>query len=69
MKKIILCGSMKVKENLIEIAKKLEEMGYTVELPVECMNAEPKEIASRAHFNRISKDSTDAVLIVNSPKN
>lgn len=68
MKIIVLCGSMKVKENILEIAKKLEEMGYTVELPVECMRGEPKEIASRAHFNRIAQESTDAVLVVNSTK-
>lgn len=67
--KIVLCGSMKVKESIIEIAKKLENMGHIIELPEECMRNEPKETASRAHFNCIASPKTDAILVVNTPKN
>ena len=45
--------------------RKLEDMGFSVLLPVECINGEPKEIASRAHFNRIISEDTDAILVVN----
>lgn len=66
---IVICGSMKFKEDIIAIGKKLEEMGHTVKLPIECINGEPKEIASRAHFNRIVSEDTEAILVVNQEKN
>ena len=65
---VVLCGSMKFKEDIINIGKKLEDMGYSVLLPVECINGEPKEIASRAHFNRIISEDTEAILVVNNEK-
>ena len=37
MKNIVICGSMKVKDRIIEISKELEKKGYNVLLPVECM--------------------------------
>lgn len=66
---IVLCGSMKVKEELLKIKEKLEKKNYEVLLPIECMQGLPKEIASRAHFNRIQDQKTDIVLIVNATKN
>ena len=66
---IVLCGSMKVKEKIIEVAKELEKMGYNVLLPVECMQGLEKVIASRAHFDRISNPENDTILIVNETKN
>ena len=69
MKIVVLCGSMKFKDDIINIGKKLEDMGFSVLLPVECINGEPKEIASRAHFNRIISEDTDAILVVNQTKN
>lgn len=66
---VVLCGSMKFKEDIIKIGKQLEEIGHTVKLPVECINGEPKEIASRAHFNRIISEDTEAILVVNNDKN
>lgn len=68
MKTIVLCGSMKFKDSIIEIGKKLEELGYEVKLPVECMEGRLKEIASRAHFARIQAEDTDAILVVNKDK-
>ena len=62
--KIVLCGSMKVKDKILEVASKLESMGYDVLLPKECMEGLPKEIASFKHFERIEKRA-DKVLIVN----
>ena len=67
--RIVLCGSMKFKEDIITIGKKLEEMGHIVKLPIECINGENKEIASRAHFNRIVSEDTEAILVVNNEKN
>lgn len=69
MRNIVLCGSMKVKDKILEVAKELENMGNNVLLPVECMQGLPKEIASRAHFDRIANKDNDTILIVNSTKN
>ncbi len=69
MKKIVLCGSMKVKDKILETKKFLEAKGYHVLLPVECMEGLPKEIASRAHFKRIEDPNNQIILIVNATKN
>lgn len=66
---IVLCGSMKVKEDIIKIKEKLEKKNYKVFLPIECMQGLPKEIASRAHFKRIQDPKNEIVLIVNTTKN
>lgn len=68
MKNIVLCGSMKVKDKMIEIANKLNEMGYNALLPVECIEGLPKTIASRAHFNRIIDKNNEIILVVNEEK-
>ncbi len=69
MTNIVLCGSMKVKDKMLEVANQLEEKGYNVLLPVECMKGLDKIIASRAHLDRICNPDTDIVLIVNATKN
>ena len=69
MKNIVLCGSMKVKDKIIEVSKKLEEMGYNVLLPIECMQGIDKIIASRAHMDRVVDSNNEIILIVNEPKN
>ena len=66
---VVLCGSMKVKQDIIKIKEALEKRDYEVLLPIECMQGLPKEIASRAHFDRIQDKKTDIVLIVNATKN
>ncbi len=68
MKNIVLCGSMKVKDKIIEVSKELESMGYNAILPTECMQGLPKDISSRAHFDRIANSDNDTVLIINSTK-
>lgn len=69
MKNIVLCGSMKVKDKILEVEAKLKDMGYNVLLPKECMEGLPKVVASRAHFERIVNLENDTVLIVNATKN
>lgn len=69
MKNIVLCGSMKVKDKIIEISKELEEKGYNVLLPVECMQGIDKIIASRAHLDRVVDPNNEIILIVNETKN
>lgn len=69
MTNIVLCGSMKVKDKILEVANQLEEKGYNVLLPVECMKGLDKIIASRAHLDRICNPDIDIVLIVNATKN
>ena len=52
MKNFVLCGSMKFKEDIISIGQKIEDMGFKVLLPVECINGEPKEIAFAFFHNK-----------------
>lgn len=66
---IVLCGSMKFKGNIISLKDELEALGHVVKLPIECINGEPKIMASRAHFNRIVDEETDAIVVVNQNKN
>lgn len=69
MKNIVLCGSMKVKDKIVEIGKILEKKGYNVLLPVECMQGIDKIIASRAHLERVINSENKIILIVNEKKN
>lgn len=69
MKNIVLCGSMKVKDKIVEIGNILTDMGYNVLLPVECMQGLDKLIASRAHLDRIVNPENELILIVNETKN
>lgn len=69
VKNIVLCGSMKVKDKIIEIEQLLKKEGYNTLLPKECMEGLPKVVASRAHFNRIVAPENDTILIVNATKN
>lgn len=69
MKNIVLCGSMKVLSKIYEVRKLLQEMGYNVLLPKECIEGLPKVIASRAHFDRIVDPQNEIILIVNEIKN
>ncbi len=68
-KNIVICGSMKLKEDILLVGRRLEEKGYNVLYPVECMEGKPKIIASKAHFNRIADRENDTILIVNNTKN
>ena len=69
MKNIVLCGSMKVKDKIMDVNNELVSLGFNVLLPKECMEGLPKEIASRKHFDRISDKNNNYVLVVNVPKN
>ena len=69
MNNIVLCGSMKVKDKIIECSKELEKIGYHVELPIECMQGLDKIIASRAHLDRVIDSKNEIILIVNETKN
>ena len=69
MKNVVLCGSMKIVNKIVEIGDELEKKGFNVLLPKECMEGLPKKIASRAHFDRIVDKNNEIVLIVNDTKN
>ncbi len=69
MKNIILCGSMKVKDKILEIAKTLEKDGYNVLIPRECFEDLDKATASRIHFDKICDSNNEIVLVVNATKN
>ena len=67
--RIVLCGSMKVKESIFKIAKILEEKGNEVIVPKEFIVNMEKRDASIRHFDEINKKDTDIVLAVNETKN
>ena len=68
-KNVVLCGSMKFKNEIIKISERLKGLGYNVLLPEECIRGEEKLIASRAHFNRIVDPNNGVLVIVNATKN
>lgn len=69
MKNIVLSGSMQVKEEILKIAKMLQNYDVNVLLPTECMEGKPKIEASKAHFNRIIDKNNEIVLVINATKN
>ena len=68
MKNIVLCGSMKVKDEILAVADQLKELGYEAQLPIECMEGQPKVLASRAHMERVINPDNHFILIVNAKK-
>lgn len=68
MKNIVLCGSMKVKDKMLDVKDRLEKIGFNVLLPKECMEGLPKEIASRKHFERIIDKANEYILVINVKK-
>ena len=66
---IVLCGSMKIKDKIFEVKDELEKKGFNVLLPEECIKGLPKEIASRAHLDRVINKNNPTILIVNDTKN
>lgn len=66
--RIVLCGSMKIKERINELGWHLKSLGHTVWMPNENMTSLPKRLQSRTHFDRITSDSWDAILVVNEEK-
>ena len=68
-KNVVLCGSMRFKNEIVKISERLKGLGFNVLLPEECMRGEDKLIASRAHFDRIVNPNNGVMLIVNATKN
>lgn len=66
---IVICGSMKVKDDILKTALVLQSRGYDVLLPEECMRGEVKIVVSRAHFDRIVNPENKVILIANVEKN
>ena len=66
MKNIVLCGSMKVKDKILEVKEELENKGYNVLIPKECMEGLPKVLASRKHLERVNDPKNSYILVVNS---
>jgi hypothetical protein len=59
---------MKVKDQILDVAAQLKKLEYRPLLPIECMNGEPKAVASRAHMDRIVDKNNPYILIVNAKK-
>ena len=69
MSRIVLCGSMKLKEKIFEIEKYLKNKGYEVVTPKEFRAEMTKADASKLHFDEITNEKTDIVLAINGTKN
>lgn len=69
MKRIVLCGSMKLKEKIFGVEEYLKNKGYEVVVPKEFRVEMTKEEASKLHFDEIANEKTDIVLAVNVTKN
>lgn len=70
MKRIVLSGSMKFREEIIDIAEKVKQItNAQVIIPKECIQIDmPKKEASKLHFDEIINNNTDAILVVNCNK-
>ena len=66
MKNIVLCGSMKVKDKILEVKEELGNKEYNVLIPKECMEGLPKVLASRKHLERVIDPKNSYILVVNS---
>ena len=69
MKRIVLCGSMKLKEKIFEIEEYLKNKGYEVVSPKEFRVEMTRIDLSKMHFDEIANENTDIVLAVNVTKN
>ena len=69
MKRIVLCGSMKLKEKIFEVEEYLKNKGYEVVTPKEFRVKMTKGDATKLHFDEITNENTDIVLAVNVTKN
>ena len=69
MKRIVLCGSMKLKEKIFEVEEYLKNKGYEVVTPKEFRVKMTKGDAAKLHFDEITNEKTDIVLAVNVTKN
>ena len=69
MKRIVLCGSMKLKEKIFEKEKILKNKGYEVVTPKEFKVEMTKGDATKLHFDEITNEKTNIVLAVNVTKN
>lgn len=61
---IVLCGSMKIKDQIVALSEELIARGYDAIVPAEIHDEMTKADASHRHFDRIIKDA-DAILVVN----
>lgn len=70
MKRIVLSGSMKFREEIIDIAEKVKQItNAQVIIPKECIQIDmPKKEASKLHFDEIINNNTDAILVINCNK-
>ena len=69
MQRIVMCGSMKNKENMCKYADYLRDKGYEVVTPKEFKVEMSKIDSSQLHFNEIANQNTDIILAANDTKN
>ena len=68
MKRIVLCGSRRFKDNIISLGEALKNKGYEVVVPREFIIPMSKKDHSMLHFSEIANEKTDCILVVNEDK-
>lgn len=68
MKRVVLCGSKRFKDEILQLGEELKNRGYDAVVPREFIVDMKKKDASLLHFKEISDERTDAVLVVNEKK-
>ena len=68
MKRVVLCGSKRFKDEVLRLGEELKNRVYEAVVPREFIVDMSKKDASMLHFKEISDDRTDAVLVVNETK-
>ena len=65
MRRIILCGSSKFKDMILQMGEDIRNMGFEVETPRGFLVDMGKREHSKIDFEAISNPETDALLIIN----
>ena len=68
MKRIVLCGSRRFKDDIISLGEDLKNKGYEVVVPREFLVPMPKKDHAMLHFSEIANEKTDCILVVNEDK-
>ena len=68
MKRIVLCGSKRFKEEILKLGEELNKKGYEAIVPKEFLVPMNKKEHAMLHFKEIANERTDALLIVNEDK-
>jgi hypothetical protein len=64
-----MCGSKSFNDKILELESSLKAMGHEVIIPREIIETMTKRESCILHFDEITKNDVDALLVINEPKN